>query len=152
MKIPSQVVEFRISMLRIVLLAFVVALMSCGASSRSTRSNASDPLGEFEDSGKRIAGDFIASVEDAYRGSGSDPQRQAMISFDGDGHFKRQLDSRIDEGSYLITTTGEMIVYIEKVNGEPLTAAKAERYRLDEQSEASMTLTGPARSFLLKRK
>lgn len=139
-------------MLRIVLLAFVVALMSCGASSRSTRSNASDPLGEFEDSGKRIAGDFIASVEDAYRGSGSDPQRQAMISFDGDGHFKRQLDSRIDEGSYLITTTGEMIVYIEKVNGEPLTAAKAERYRLDEQSEASMTLTGPARNFLLKRK
>jgi len=139
-------------MLRIVLLAFVVALMSCGASSRSTRSNASDPLGEFEDSGKRIAGDFIASVEDAYRGSGSDRQRQAMISFDGDGHFKRQLDSRIDEGSYLITTTGEMIVYIEKVNGEPLTAAKAERYRLDEQSEASMTLTGPARNFLLKRK
>jgi hypothetical protein len=75
-----------------------------------------------------------------------------MLSFDGDGHFKRQLDSRIEEGSYLLTTPGEMIVYIEKVNGEPLTAAKAERYRLDEQSEASMTLTSPSRSFLLKRK
>jgi hypothetical protein len=139
-------------MLRIVLFAFVAALVSCGASSRSTGSNASDPLSEFEDSGKRIAGDFIASIDDSYRARGSGPQRQATLSFDGDGHFKRQLDSRIDEGSYLITTTGEMMVYVEKVNGEPLTAATAERYRLDEQSEASMTLTGPARSFLLKRK
>ncbi|HXF40983.1 MAG TPA: hypothetical protein VN687_14805 [Blastocatellia bacterium] len=139
-------------MLRIVLFAFVAALVSCGASSRSTGSNASDPLGEFEDSGKRIDGDFIASVEDNYRARGSAAQRQAMLSFDGEGHFKRQLDSRIEEGSYLITTTGEMIVYIEKVNGEPLTAAKSERYRLDDQSEASMTLSGPARRFLLKRK
>jgi len=139
-------------MLRIVLFAFVAALVSCGASSRSTGSNASDPLSEFEDSGKRIAGDFIASIDDSYRARGSGPQRQATLSFDGDGHFKRQLDSRIDEGSYLITTTGEMIVYIEKVNDEPLTAARAERYRIDEQTEASMTLTGPARSFLLKRK
>ena len=139
-------------MLRIVLFAFVAALVSCGTSSRSTGSNASDPLSEFEDSGKRIAGDFIASIDDSYRARGSGPQRQATLSFDGDGHFKRQLDSRIDEGSYLITTTGEMIVYIEKVNDEPLTAARAERYRIDEQSEASMTLTGPARSFLLKRK
>lgn len=152
MKIPSQVVEFRMSVLRVVLFAFIAALVSCGASSRSTGSNASDPLGEVEDSGKRIAGDFIASVEDAYRGSGSGLQGKAMISFDGDGHFNRQLDSRIEEGSYLITTTGEMIVYIEKINGEPLTAARVERYRLNEQSEASMTLTGPARSFLLKRK
>ena len=151
MSISSQV-ELRVSMLRIVLLAFVAALMSCGASSRSTGSNASDPLSEFEDSGKRIAGDFIASIDDCYRGKDSAPQRQATLSFDGDGHFKRQSDSRIEEGSYLITTTGEMIVYIEKVNGEPLTSAKTERYRLDEQSEASMTLTGPARSFLLKRK
>ena len=151
MKITSQA-GLRISIPRIALFAFVAALVSCGASSRSTGSNASEPLGEVEDSGKRIAGDFIASVEDSYRGSGSGPQRQALLSFDGDGHFKRQLDSRIEEGSYLITTTGEMIVYIEKVNGEPLTSAKAERYRLDEQSEASMTLTGPARSFLLKRK
>lgn len=152
MKISSHVAEFRMSLLRVVLFAFVAALVSCGASSRSTGSNASDPPGEFEDSGKRIAGDFVASAEDSYRARGSAPQRQAILSFDGDGHFKRQLDSRIEEGSYLITTTGEMIVYIEKVNGEPLTAAKAERYRLDEQSEASMTLTGPARSFLLKRK
>lgn len=152
MKIPTQAVEFRISALRVCLFAFAAALVSCGASSRSTGSSASDPFSEFEDSGKRIAGDFIASVEDAYRGSGLGAQRQAMISFDGDGHFKRQLDSRIEEGSYLITTTAEMMVYVEKVNGEPLTAAKAERYRFDEQSEASMTLTGPARSFLLKRK
>ena len=139
-------------MLRIVLFAFVAALVSCGASSRSTGSNASDPLSEFEDSGKRIAGDFIASIDDSYRARGSGPQRQATLSFDGDGHFKRQLDSRIDEGSYLITTTGEMIVYIEKVNDEPLTAARAERYRIDEQTEASVTLSGPARSFVLKRK
>ena len=83
-------------MLRIVLFAFVAALVSCGASSRSTGSNASDPLGEFEDSGKRIDGDFIASIDDSYRGKGSGPQRQAVLSFDGDGHFKRQLDSRID--------------------------------------------------------
>ena len=152
MKIPSRGVEFPISVLRVVLFAFVAALVSCGASSRSTGSNANDPRGEVEDSGKRIAGDFIASIEDAYSASGSRPQRQAMLGFDGDGHFKRQLYGRIEEGSYLITTTGEMIVYIEKVNGEPLTEAKAERYRLDLQSEASMTLTGPARSFLLKRK
>jgi len=137
---------------RVVLFAFVAALVSCSASSRSTESNASGPLGEVEDSGKRIAGDFIASIDDSYRASGSVSQRQAILSFDGDGHFKRQSDARIEEGSYLITTTGEMIVYIEKVNGEPLTAARAERYRFDEQSEASMTLTGPARSFLLKRK
>lgn len=151
MKISSQV-ELRINFLRIVLFAFVAALVSCGASLRSTGSNASDPVGEVEDSGKRISGDFVASIEDSYRARGSGPQRQAMLSFDGEGNFKRQLDSRIEEGSYLITTTGEMIVYIEKVNGEPLTAAKAERYRLDDQSEGSMTLTGPARSFLLKRK
>jgi hypothetical protein len=135
-----------------VLFAFVAALVSCGASPRSTGSNAGDALSEIEDSGKRIAGDFIASIDDAYRAKGSGPQRQATLSFDGDGHFKRQSDSRIEEGSYLITTTGDLIVYIEKVNDEPLTAAKAERYRVDERSEVSMTLTDPARSFFLKRK
>jgi outer membrane lipoprotein-sorting protein len=141
------------SVLRFFLIVLVATtLVSCGASSRSTQSDASDSVDQFEDSGKRISGEFIASVEDTYRTSGSRAQRQATLSFDEDGHFKRQVDSRIEEGSYLITTSNEMIMYIEKLNGEFLTAAKPERYHIDEQSDASIILTGPSRNLLLKKK
>ena len=76
-----------------------------------------------------------------------------ILSFDEDGNFKRQEKLRSDEGTYLISTGGELVIYIEKVNGESLSAARVERYVIGERSHDSITLqNGPSRSLILQKR
>jgi hypothetical protein len=48
----------------------------------------------------------------------------------------------MEEGSYLITPKQELVLYIEKVNGEQRAAARAERYQIGEERDDGFTLVG----------
>lgn len=129
-----------ISLFVVTCLAFVT--FSCGAShqSRQTSPARSTEDGGVEDSGKRLAGQFVLiSVEDQYRHDVDHPQ-QVDLSFDREGTFKRQDKSRIEEGSYLITPKQDLLLYVERVNGEQRTAAKVERYQIADEREEGFTL------------
>ena len=138
---------------------FLVALLamaslSCGASapSRESSSSQSPEDAAVEDSGKRLSGEFVLiSLEDAYRQDKTQPQ--GTFSFDENGNFKRQDGSRIEEGSYLITPRSELVIYIEKVNGEPRSAARVERYQITDQRDEGFTLQdGPSRRLMLRKR
>lgn len=106
-----------------------------------------------EDSGQRLSGEFVLnSVEDAYRTKKAQAEPETVVSFDESGYFKRQDRSRIEEGAYVIGTNGEFVIYIEKVNGEQLAAARVERYVISDQSADSFTLGSPSRKLLLRRR
>ena len=106
-----------------------------------------------EDSGKRLAGDFIlTAVDDAYRIANKPSPRQAILSFDENGTLKRQENSRIDEGTYLIGTQGELVIYIEKVNGEPLPGAVSDRFLITNQSGDTIQLETASRKFTLQKR
>ena len=133
----------------------VVALTaaSCGASSQSQRD---DPqyAPPIEDSGKRLSGDFVvSSLEDSYGTKNAQTQTQTVFSFDESGSLKKQDKSRTEEGSYLITTQSELVIYIEKVNGEPLPAARVERYSMSDHRDDGFTLqSGGSRKLLLGKR
>lgn len=127
-------------------------LASCDASKRSAEPS-SERKDQIENSGRRLSGDFVvASIEDSYRGRRAEPQ-SSILSFDDAGRFKRQDNSRVEEGSYIIDTSGDLIVFIEKLNGEFLTSARIERYMIDDRhGDQAITLSGPSRSFVLTRR
>ena len=137
-----------------VLAGLALGALSCGASAPSHESSsAQSPEGRIvEDSGKRLSGEFILiSLEDAYRQD--KPQTQTAFSFDDNGNFKRQDRSRIEEGSYLITAQNELMLYVEKVNGEALAAARVEHYQINDQSDNGLTLQeGPSRKLILRKR
>jgi len=101
-----------------------------------------------------FSGDFFVSqVDDVYRPNTTPAQVQVSYSFDESGNFKRQSKSRIEEGVYLISTQRELVFYIEKINGEPLTEARIDRYSIIEEGSDSITLgSGPSRRLVLKRR
>ena len=137
-----------------ILASLGLGALSCGASSPSKESSSAQfPEGAaVEDSGKRISGEFIVnSLEDAYRQD--NPQAETVFTFDDNGDFKRQDKSRIEEGSYLITVKNEMMLYIEKVNGELRTAARVEQYEITDQGDNGFTLhEGPSRKLVLRKR
>jgi hypothetical protein len=128
--------------------------VSCGAStqSRESSSEQSSEAAGVEDSGKHISGEFdLISLEDSYRQD--NPRAQTTFSFDENGDFKRQDRSRLEEGSYLITAQNEMVLYIEKVNGELRAAARVEQYQIADQSDNGFTLQeGPSRKLVLRKR
>jgi hypothetical protein len=127
---------------------------SCGASTGSQRDNPlSSGFPSIEDSGKRLSGDFVvSSLEDSYAPKKTQTQAQAVFSFDESGIFKKQDKSRTEEGSYLIGTQGELIIYAEKVNGEPLPAARVDRYSMSDQRDDAFTLQSQSRRLLLRKR
>jgi hypothetical protein len=135
--------------------ALAIPISSCSFSSQS-RSTASDSLSEspsIESSGRLLSGEFsLIQVDDGYRPKTSPAFVQTSYNFDESGSFKRLNKSRVEEGVYLISTQGELVIYIEKVNGELLTEARIDRYSIIEESSDSITLgSGPARKLVLKR-
>lgn len=138
------------------LASLALGAMSCGAPTQSRESSSSSAQSPedaaVEDSGKRLSGEFLLiSIEDAYRLD--KPQPQATFSFDESGNFKRQDRSRIEEGSYLITPQDELVIYIEKVNGELRAAARVERYQITDQRDDGFTLQdGPSRRLVLRKR
>ena len=101
-----------------------------------------------------FSGDFFVSqIDDLYRPNTNPAQVQVSYSFDESGNFKRQSKSRVEEGVYLISTQREIVFYIEKINGEPLTEARIDRYSIIEEGPDSMTLgSSPSRKMVLKRR
>lgn len=136
--------------------AVALVVVSCGAATQSPQSLPSPSAedDQIENSGKRLAGDFVVStVEDAYWEKNARAQPQTILSFDENGNFKRQDKSRVDEGAYMINARGELVIYIEKVNGEPLAAARSERYAVIDQRDDAITLqSGPSRKLILRRR
>ena len=135
----------------------VVALgiASCGTATKTQQGgfaqvSEADPV---EDSGKRLSGDFVLSaVEDVYRFANTQTPPQTILSFDEKGSLKRQERSRIDEGTYLIGAGSELVIYIEKVNGEPLAGARIERYLMTDESGDTITLQSPSRKLTLRKR
>lgn len=135
--------------------AIALSGMSCGASTQSGQPGAAQASGDqVEASGSRLAGDFeLSSFEDVYRAKNVQVQTTTIFSFREDGNFKRQEKLRIDEGAYLIGSASELVLYIEKVNGEPLAAARVERYVIAERSRDSITLQSvPSRELILQKR
>jgi hypothetical protein len=136
------------------LAAVALATASCGASTQSQRDNpGSSDAPPIEDSGKRLSGDFVvSSLEDSYGPKKAHTQPQTVFSFDESGVFKKQDKSRTEEGSYLIGAQGELMMFIEKLNGEPLPAARAERYSMSDQRDDGFTLQGGSRKLILQKR
>lgn len=134
--------------------SLALTALSCGASapSRDSGSGQSREVEAVENSGKRISGEFVLiSLEDSFRQD--NPQSQATFNFDEDGDFKRQDRSRLEEGTYLISVQNELMLYVEKMNGEPLPAARLERYQIADQSDTGFTLQeGPTRKLVLRKR
>jgi len=111
----------------------------------------------IEDSGRRLAGDFVVqSLGDEY---GANPVQAAprwSFRFKEDGAFRSERDqrgaTRIEEGSYLISAHGELVLYIETVAGEALSEARLERYQIEAQSETELKLRRNATATLVLRK
>lgn len=132
--------------------SLALATLSCGTSTPSRESSSGELHQAVEDSGKRLSGEFnLISMEDSYRRDNQ--ASQGSFSFAENGDFKRQDGLRLEEGSYLITAQNEMVVYIEKVNGELRSAARVERYQIVDQSDNGFTLQeGPARKLVLRKR
>jgi hypothetical protein len=151
------------AMLSLVGLCFL-ALASCGAA-RDNSSGDREPLDQpgaqermFDNSSKRLAGDFVMSiVKDEYGAGGLNRAAAASYRFFEDGRFEREATvagrALKEEGSYLISASDELVFYVEKVGGELLGAARVEHYRVDRLSDDLISLrTGADSSIALKRR
>lgn len=139
-------------------LAGAVALLavSCGAStqSRPTGEQQASDTDSIEDSGKRLSGEFdLSAIEDAYRAKNAPAQLRVVFIFDENGTFKRQDKSRVEEGTYLIGTRSEFVMYIERVNGELLASARVDRYTVIDQHDDSIRLeSSPTKTLVLRKR
>ena len=78
------------------------------------------------------------------------------FSFKEDGGFRSERQgrggTRIEEGSYLISAQGELVLYIESVGGEALTGARQERYRIETESDGQLKLRHNGSTILVLHK
>lgn len=129
--------------------------VSCGAASSSHHDDeTTSPNSELvENSGKTLSGDFVLSaVDNEYKVKGAQ-LAQRSLSFDAAGNFKRQDRLRVEEGAYLIGPHNELVLYIDKVNGDLLASAHVERFLIVAQSDDSVTLqNSPAETQTWKKK
>ena len=134
----------------------VIPIAACSFSSQSgsTASNPTSETPSIENSGRLLSGEFLlVEVDDEYRPKANPVPLQTSYSFDESGSFKRQNKTRLEEGVYLISTQSELVIYVEKINGELLTEAHVDRYSIIEESSDSITLgNGPSRKLVLKKR
>jgi hypothetical protein len=112
----------------------------------------------IEDSGRRLAGDFVVqTLGDDYAANSVQAAPRWAFSFKDDGTFRSERESRgvtrTEEGSYIISAPGELVLYVETVAGDALAEARIERYKIDAQSDAELRLrrNGSA-TVVLRRK
>ncbi|MGH9823344.1 MAG: hypothetical protein ACREDR_08845 [Blastocatellia bacterium] len=90
-----------------------------------------------EDSGKTLNGTYaLTSWQDDYSGRNPAQTTNLRWSFGEDGRFQRQETApgrglRSSEGTYVIGTHDELVLYIEKVDSQPLDSARVERYVIE---------------------
>lgn len=111
-----------------------------------------------EDSGRRLAGNFVAqSLTDDYAANSVQAAPLWAFSFKEDGSFRSERPSRgavrVEQGSYLISPRGELVLYIEAAGGDALTEARLERYKIEGESDTELKLrrNGSATLVLHKR-
>jgi hypothetical protein len=135
--------------------AVALGVASCGEATKTQQGGSAQvsKAGTVEDTGKRLSGDFVLSeVEDAYGRANPQSRAQTILSFDEKGSLKRQERSRVDEGTYLIEGRSELVIYIEKVNGEQLEAARIERYRIFDESGDTITLQSASQKLTFQKR
>lgn len=135
--------------------AMLALTISCGGvgQSHQTGASARTDQGPAEDSGKRLAGEFmLVGIENAYQPKQAQVPAEAVWTFDEQGNFKRRDKSHSEEGAYLIGTGGELLIYIEKINGDLLGAARTERYAIAEKSDDTLIVVGASQKFLLRKR
>ena len=151
--------SFLLKSLLVALLA--LAFISCGAGHRDNGRDSLQPSEAewVEDSGKRISGSYnLQSVEDDDRAKSAQGEARTTFSFREDGTFTIERESRgaassIDEGTYVISKQGELVLYIEKIGGDPRSEARVARYLISDQSDDSLKLQGnPSSSLILKKR
>lgn len=146
--------RLRSSAISLLLSGLALGALSCSASGPSRESGSARPFEDaaIEDSGKRLPGEFdLISLEDPYRQNNL--QAPTAIKLGDNGEFKREDGSRIDEGTYLITPQSELVIYIEKVNGDLRSAARVERFQITDQSDNGFTLQeGPSGKLVFRKR
>ena len=110
-----------------------------------------------EDSGRRLAGDFVVqSMTDDYGLSRMQAASRWTFSLREDGTFRSERElrgtTRNEGGSYLISTQGELVFYVENVGSEALSTARVERYRIEAQSATELKLRRDSSTTLVLRK
>jgi hypothetical protein len=99
-----------------------------------------------ENSGRSLAGEYIVrDVRDEYLARNASTKIGTHYVFNSDGTFKRQRPSAgpsagVVEGSYVIGTGNEMVLYIERVGGAPVGTALVERYTIDQRPDGTVEL------------
>ena len=87
----------------------------------------------------------MKSIDDQYASKDRRALPTFLYTFDKDGRFKREESSQGRllspvEGTYVIGTRGELVLYIEKVGDDQVAAARPERYQLEEQPDGALKL------------
>jgi hypothetical protein len=139
-------------------LALFVLASCSGRSTGGGESPAESPQAPaVENSGRHLSGVYSLKVEqDDY--SASESLEAATLTFEESGNLKRDRRGAkgavvSEEGSYVLGTRGELVLFIEKIGGELLEAARPERYTVVEETASRMKLqVGPGGSFILEKK
>lgn len=131
------------------IVAVSLLLMAACARRESAESIGGYPEGSalpIENSGKTLAGTYaLKTASDEYSKSGSLLFKTLEITFDAEGNFRETAASsdgagRLEEGTYVIGTRNELALYVEKMDSEPLAAARVERYEIKDNSNSALKL------------
>jgi hypothetical protein len=110
-----------------------------------------------EDSGHHLDGNFVVqSLADDYVKNSAQTTPRWAFRFKDDGTFHSERESqggtRVEEGSYIIGTQNELVLYIENVSGEALSYARIELYKIDAQSDVELKLRHDGSATLVLHK
>ncbi|HYL97819.1 MAG TPA: hypothetical protein VEZ90_02605 [Blastocatellia bacterium] len=134
----------------LLIVAVGIGAVACRGTRESSEPSAlggateSEPAG-VEDSGRTLNGTYaLKTVRDDYSKRGDSRIGQLKLSFYDDGRFEKQEASdgklRSLEGTYVIGTHNELVLYVERVNSQPLDAARIERYVMDTTGDSGLLL------------
>jgi hypothetical protein len=111
-----------------------------------------------EDSGKRISGDFVLkAIEDDYGKKSLQGKPASTFRFEEGGAFKIEREggtaSSAEDGTYIIGTRNELVLYVEKIGGELLSGARVYHYIIVDQGDDRLKLqANPSATLVLQKK
>ena len=142
-----------------VLLMF--ATISCGTPGRSAGHSSleSSEAMLVEDSGAKLSGDYdMIGAEDDYAKKSPQGEARTTFRFKEDGTFAIERGSRTagpgnEEGTYVISKRGELVLYVEKVGADARSEARAERYLITDQRPDLLKLQrNPSSALTLQKR
>src|SRR6185369_973709 len=110
-----------------------------------------------EDSGRRLTDDYaVESVADDYLTNSVQAPPRWTFRFKDDGTFRSERDSRgstrVEAGTYIVSTQDELVLYVEAVAGDALGDARAELYKIEAESGGELRLRRNGSVTLVLRK